>query len=272
MVSTAPQTEPDPPRLPLHVKLRRFMAGVAGAAGNYNSRFAQPPADFMTPERRLNKPSLRGVGEAKDDRYLAFEDQFYNHDEVDESMKYYIGLLSQRAPSIGAKPRIVDLGAGRCELLEQLLAAGFDACGVEINSTEYDLGVQRGLPLVHTDAVSYLESQEDASLSGATLVQVVEHLQPDYFVRLTDLLARKLVKDGLAIIETVNPSCLLAHGGLWWDLTHVRFYPAETVNFYLASAGFSKSQVVYRRPVPPQYRVVDAPESYYYNYGIIATR
>lgn len=253
-------------------RLARLARGARIASARAGITESRIPSDYeiVAPVYRTPAPDLAGV--AADQLYLDFENVFYDPEVVKRGHRLYAELVSSEAPLIDGRRPTIDLGAGRGELLEQLIELGVDAEGIELNSLEARMAQDRGLPVTHNDAVSYLSGLEDGCLSAATLIQVVEHLQTDYFLSLVGLLSRKLVSGGIAIIETVNSKCIPVHGTFWVDITHVRMYPAETVWFYLAAAGFSHARIVYRVPVPPSYRIADDPTASYANFAIVAYR
>jgi len=221
----------------------------------------------------LTAPAVAGSSNADpgEESYLAFENVFYDPAVVDEKMGLYVPYL---AGDGGARPDgdVVDLGCGRGELLRKLVAAGLDAVGVETNRLECDMLRADGFRVEDTDAVSYLEGRPDSSLAGAALIQVIEHVDPDYLLRLLALLGTKVSEGGAVVIETPNPACLAVHGNFYYDLTHRRLYPAATVRFHLARCGFRSCRTVHLMPCPEPYRVEGSPEANYTDYALIARR
>ena len=64
----------------------------------------------------------------------------------------------------------------------------------------------RGLDASAADALTHLDALKDESLGGLFAAQVVEHLQPDYLVRLLDVAGRKLRPGARIVLETINPA------------------------------------------------------------------
>ena len=123
------------------------------------------------------------------------------------------------------------------------------------------------------DACEYLERCDDDSVAALVILQVVEHVAPDYLTRLLELAGRKLRRVGaVLVIETPNPRCVQVHGSYFSDLTHVRLYPAETLRFFLSRQGFSDFDLVYTSPCSVEYRIPGAPECNYLDYGLVARR
>jgi SAM-dependent methyltransferase len=249
-------------------RVRRAIRGLRWAISETLSRYESVPPDLFIEE--VVFPG--SVGISGDAAYVAFEKEFYDHDVVVEKMRLYARLLKEECRDGSTKPKVVDLGAGRGELLEQLREAGLDVMGVEINELECAQLRSRGFEVAGTDAVSFLTSVDDGSVSGVTLIQVIEHCESEYVSKLFTLVARKLRPGGLFIIESVNSKCLWVHHSFWLDVTHKRMYPAETLQFYLGAAGFRTARIVYRQPVGPRFRIPHAPEAGYGDYAIIARR
>ncbi len=111
---------------------------------------------------------------------------------------------------------VLDIGCGRGEFLETLRENGIGAKGIDIDSDMVEYCRSFELNVERADAISYLEKQDDNSLDGIFMDQLVEHLDPGYLIRLLALCQRKLKHNSYLVIETVNP------------LSFVSF-----VNFYL---------------------------------------
>ena len=118
-----------------------------------------------------------------------------------------------------------------------MLAAGIDAVGCEINTAEYEVLVERGLPVTLADAREFLSAFKPESLAAVTAVQVVEHLQADYLVELLTSIGSELAPGGVVVLETPNMLNWLVHQNFWLDISHVRPYPPATLQFYLREAG-----------------------------------
>src|SRR5262249_28940089 len=109
--------------------------------------------------------------------YVVFEDRFRgSQEDVARRVEHYLPLLT-------AASDIVDLGCGRGELLDLLRAHGIAARGVDMNSAMVELCRSRGLDVEEGDALSFLQRQRDDSIGGLVAIQVVEHFEPAYLVR-----------------------------------------------------------------------------------------
>ena len=181
------------------------------------------------------------------DPYVAFEDVFYDTHVASALMREYLPVLK---PAAGQGP-VLDLGVGRGEFLRLLLGAGLDAQGCEINAVEQETLVASGLPVTLADAASYLGRFEDGSVSAIAALHVVEHLEPDYLLRLLDLIGRRLRPGGVVLLETPNMLNWLVQQNFWLDITHIRPYPPLTLQYHLQGAGVRRFEIWYSGPQLP---------------------
>src|SRR5439155_23728865 len=118
---------------------------------------------------------------------------------------------------------VLDVGCGRGELLELLRQRSIKARGVDTNHAMVELCRARGLDVEESDALGYLERQQNASIGALVAIQVVEHFEPAYLLRFLDTAHRKLRVGAPVVLETVNPSCWTAFFETYIrDLTHQR--------------------------------------------------
>ena len=151
---------------------------------------------------------------------------------------------------------VLDIGCGRGEFVQLLIAEGSDACGIDLDGDAAAYAQEQGLPVLQADALNYLEQLPDASLDGVFMAQVVEHLTPAYLVSLLELCYRKMKPDAPLVAETINPVCLWALTN-WFliDPTHVRPVHPDTLKFALESTGFWQTEVQFLSPVPKRDRL-----------------
>jgi len=152
---------------------------------------------------------------------------------------------------------VLDIGCGRGEFVEMLLANGISARGVDLNPDAVAAASERNLPVELAEASSYLGSLPNGSLGGVFAAQVVEHLEPEHLARLLQLCFEKMKEGAPIILETLNPSCIWAMVN-WFvvDPTHVWPIHVNTLKFLLESAGFHGIEIEYSAPVPLQYRLL----------------
>jgi len=258
-------------------RLRTRVRALRLAVDEAQARMLAPgmPPMFVSDVRATTKAVAHGMEGAADAHreYVAFEDVFYDSTVVDMKMQSYVPAIVEAVESVSSSAKIVaDLGCGRGELMCLLRAQGIETLGAEINAAECEDLQAAGLDVRCTDANAFLAGCEDASLAAVVVIQVVEHLEPEYFLELIGLFGEKIAPGGIAIVETPNPKCLAVAGNFYLDLTHKRPYPVETVQFYLERAGFAVMETKYLMPCAEAYRVEDFPEANYTDYAVVARR
>ena len=150
-------------------------------------------------------------------------------------------------PLFAAQQDVLDIGCGRGEFLDLLRQQGVRARGLDINHEMVEVCRQRGLDASEGDALGYLRGLADESLGGIFAAQVVEHLEPDYLVRLLQRAGEVLRPGGVLVLETVNVACWFAFFQSYVrDITHVRPLHPETLAYFVRASGFPAR----RRPVP----------------------
>ena len=195
------------------------------------------PAPAVT--GRVSTAEIRNSSNAY--KYVGFEDRFRgSEEEIRARLEFYV-------PHFAGAADVLDIGCGRGEFLDLMRAHGIKA---------------RGLDAVQGDALDYLTSLPDGSLGGLIAVQVVEHLQPDYLVRLLETSFHKLRPGSTIALETINPTCWVAFFESYIrDLTHVRPVHPETLQYLLLASGFSRVDIAYRSPVGDKLQAVAAPRA-----------
>jgi O-antigen chain-terminating methyltransferase len=187
-------------------------------------------------------------------KYVGFEDQFRgSRDAIRARLETYLPIFA------GASD-VLDVGCGRGEFLELLAANGIRARGIDLNHEMAEQCRARGLDVTEADAVSYLSELPDQSLGGLFAAQVVEHLQPETLLHLLELAYHKMKPGGRIVLETLNPACWVAFFDSYIrDITHVWPLHPETLKYLVLASGFTKADVEYRTPVPPQDRLQTVP-------------
>ena len=178
-------------------------------------------------------------------KYVGFEDQFRGSATViRERLQDYLPLFA-------AQQDVLDIGCGRGEFLDLLRQQGVRARGLDINHEMVEVCRQRGLDASEGDALGYLRGLADESLGGIFAAQVVEHLEPDYLVRLLQRAGEVLRPGGVLVLETVNVACWFAFFQSYVrDITHVRPLHPDTLAYFVRASGFPHVDVQYRSPYP----------------------
>ena len=201
---------------------------------------------FLTEARRsYPKPPpperLAEVPTGFESLYQVFEEAFRGPEAVvRERARAYVEDLRGCA---GLGP-VLDLGAGRGELLEVLAEAGIEAYGVDVAHGYVERCRAKGLDVREEEARSHLASLEERSLGAITAIQLVEHLQTDELIELLELAARALRPGGLLILETQNPeNVVVGASSFYLDPTHRRPVPPALLAFLVGARGFDGVEV-----------------------------
>ncbi len=190
--------------------------------------------------------------------YFEFEALFRGSEELIRNqqemfVKYFEG-----------KQNVLDIGCGRGEFLELCRENGIDAMGIDIDEDMVLYCQEKGLNVRQAEALDFLESVEEGKLGGVFMSQVVEHLEPNYLIRLIELCHSKQADDSYFISETINPESLFVFAHSYYiDMSHV--FPAhpKTIEFLLKSAGYSDIEVLTLSPVPDQQKLQKLSQSNY---------
>lgn len=214
-------------------------------------RGTEPPVSSQ-PHRAPGAPP---VGASLDSyKYVGFEDQFRgSQQEIRERVSVYVSAFE------GAND-VLDIGCGRGEFLDLLREQGISARGVDLNDEMAALCRARGLDATAGDALGYLLAQPDGSLGGVFASQVVEHLEPDYLVRLLDTAYHKLRPGSTIILETINAACWYAFFASYIrDITHVRPLHPDTLRYLVVASGFQRVEIRYSAPFPDDSKLQPMP-------------
>ena len=176
--------------------------------------------------------------------YLGFEDRFRG---TTEDIR---GRLTSYLPLFTTATDVLDIGCGRGELLDLFRQHGVAARGIDTNQAMVDECRARGLDVERADALSFLEGRQDGSLGGLSAIQVVEHFEPAYLVRVLELAYQKLRPGVPLVLETINPACWMAFFETYIrDLTHARPLHPDTLRYLVQASGFTNVNIEYRQPV-----------------------
>jgi SAM-dependent methyltransferase len=227
-----------------HVLRRELERVSAGAPARAADTAGRAVATAPAPAGELAASQL--AGSALDSyKYVGFEDQFRGATEdIRERFTSYLPIFD------GAQD-VLDVGCGRGEFLQLLGARGIGARGLDINHEMVEVCRERGLDVAEGDALGYVTAQPDESLGGLFAAQVIEHLQPDYLLRLLDSAFQKMRPGAAIVLETINPACWVAFFESYIrDITHVRPIHADTLKYLLVASGFRDVEIQYRVPYP----------------------
>jgi O-antigen chain-terminating methyltransferase len=183
---------------------------------------------------------LAWTGDASAD-YAGFEAVFRGpRARVDDLLKDYVALLRDHAP-------VLDVGAGRGELLELLRADGVEARGVDSDASMAQEARAAGLDVEVGDGVAALEALAPGSVGAVTAMHVIEHLPYEVLQRFLSAARAALTPGGLLVCETVNPHAPAALKTFWTDPTHRHPLLPETTIVLARAAGFADIVVTHPR-------------------------
>jgi len=187
--------------------------------------------------------------ERLDALHVALQDEFRgSRDLVRQRLRTYLPLLREVGAAMPQR-QALDLGCGRGEWLELLLAEGWHARGVDANPLNVADCRARGLQVADGDAVEYMRGAADESLGAVTAFHFVEHLSFERLIDLLDQTVRVLQPGGVAIFETPNPDNVrVSSCGFYCDPTHCRPLPSPLLRFLVAARGLCVVEV---RPLHP---------------------
>lgn len=169
--------------------------------------------------------------------YRGFEDIFRGDERaVREQQLEYL-------PHFAGAEWVLDLGCGRGEFLDALVARGIGARGADMDESMVARCREKGLDVRLADAATYLGAADDGSVPGIFAAQVVEHLGAEQLGELLALMQAKLAPGGVAIMETVNPHNPAALKAFWTDTTHHHPLFPEVLLALCRLAGFESGEV-----------------------------
>jgi 2-polyprenyl-3-methyl-5-hydroxy-6-metoxy-1,4-benzoquinol methylase len=162
---------------------------------------------------------------------------------VQEQQAPYLELFQGRSP-------VVDVGCGRGEFLELLHQHGIGAYGVDSDPTACDVVRRKQLNVVEADFFEHLQQLPDRSLGGIFSARVIEYLPPHRQVEFIALLSRKTKRDGLVVIETMNPESAIGFGrNDRLDPSHLHAIHPELLKSLLESNSFGDVKLCSMAPV-----------------------
>jgi O-antigen chain-terminating methyltransferase len=199
-------------------------------------------------QKRLAHKSTESITPA-DTNYFLFEERFRGSREVIKERQLVF------LPYFDHCCRVLDIGCGRGEFLEILRDHSIGGIGVDTDADMVSYCRSRQLDVQQEDAIAYLEKLEDKCLDGIFIDQVVEHLEPDYLIRLLALCYQKLKFGYYLVVETVNPLSFVSFVNFYVDISHKRPIHPETLQFLLNIAAFRECEKKFFSQVSDDYRL-----------------
>jgi 2-polyprenyl-3-methyl-5-hydroxy-6-metoxy-1,4-benzoquinol methylase len=202
------------------------------------------------PEDKVQKPE----DNEPEINYYAFEEHFRgSRDHIQQHQKVFLDYFKDCK-------NVLDIGCGRGEFLELARQNDIVAKGIDIDEDMVSFCKSKGFNVELKDAIETLESIEDKSLDGIFISQVVEHLAPDYLIKMLNLCNKKLKYGFYLIVETVNPLSLFSFANFYIDLTHIKPVHPETLKFLLSAVNFREIEAKFISPVPDGMKLKKFPD------------
>lgn len=175
--------------------------------------------------------------------YYLFEEYYRGpREEIKRRQSIYL-------PYFKDADHVLDLGCGRGEFTELMLENKIGVTSVDLHDDMVEYCKDRGFPIVQTDLLEFLKGQDDHSVGGIFLGQVIEHLSPKDLILLVQLSYKKLKPGGWFIAETPNPQCMSVFTqSFYMDITHTKPVHPYTAKFIAESAGFNQAEIHYISP------------------------
>ena len=175
--------------------------------------------------------------------YETMTDEGYEHTRAYRALQ--AKRLLRTVASYRPAGRLLDIGAGSGILVEEALAMGYSAEGIEPSHWLWRKAVERRLT-VHHGILPH--DQVKAEFDIVCLVDVIEHVADP--VGLLREAAQVMSPRGLGVIVTPDVGSLAARmlGFKWWHyrIAHIGYFNRQTLSVALAKAGFE--QIAVSRP------------------------
>jgi len=188
-------------------------------------------------------------GTKEDAFYISFENVFRGSMEVVRGRQERVFSALEPFLMDAEKP-VLDIGCGRGEFLSLMKERKIKAIGLETNALLASHLKQEGFEVYSEDAVEYLKSLKDGSLTGITAFHVIEHFDNSYLMDFLALAYKKLAKGGFVYFETPNPYCFESLSNFYTDPTHVRPIQPFQLSFLLEYNQFTEIKLLFQEPVP----------------------
>lgn len=132
---------------------------------------------------------------------------------------------------------VLDLGCGRGEFMELLEEKKCYPYGVEIDSDLIKICSEKGLSVLNSDVLEFLEHKNTKKWDGIFISHLVEHFNSVSALRMLDLASKSLNPSGRLIVLTPNPNFLPGIGEFWSDMTHLRPYTLNGLKDFFSRIG-----------------------------------
>jgi SAM-dependent methyltransferase/uncharacterized coiled-coil protein SlyX len=223
---------------------------IKGELAHYRSLMAQLSVRAGAKGKKSSKATTPPTSTTLDSFYVSFEDRFRGpRSEIKARLEFYLPVIAESGAGSTDRP-VLDVGCGRGEWLELLKEQELVARGVDMNSSMRAHCAERGLDVVHADAIDHLRTLPSGSYGAVTGFHIIEHLSLDVLLELFSQAHRVLQPGGVAIFESPNCKNLVVGASTFnIDPTHRNPVFPDCAQFVLALNGFEPVDICYLNPV-----------------------
>jgi O-antigen chain-terminating methyltransferase len=189
--------------------------------------------------------------------YPRFADNFYafhqkrlrgSYEEVKQKQSIYLKFI-KKTSEFYKNSYFLDVGCGRSEFIDLLIEKGFkNVEGVDINKDYVAEAKRKGYAVYRSDGLKHLYLS-DKKYYGISAFHLIEHLE---FHELFDLLlicSKKLVQNGVLILETPNVENIkVGATSFFLNPSHKLKLPSLLIETLLKYFGFKKIKFLYLQP------------------------
>ena len=227
---------------------RWYVSDLAEQQSEYNKLVTQYLNQELPMLLAMNREVLAMKKELKEMRSCSIPDQFYvdfeNAFHGDEAARR--ARLEKYSALFQGKTEVVDLNCGQGDFLTLMEEHKIPAKGVDRNALMVEECRKKGLQAEKKEALSFLENCETESLDGIFAGHLVGNLTKDKVYLLIREAYRTLKKDGIFVVEAINPLALENFGRNYsMDPAHCTPVHPELVRFMAQSLGFEAAPVAF---------------------------
>jgi 2-polyprenyl-3-methyl-5-hydroxy-6-metoxy-1,4-benzoquinol methylase len=190
------------------------------------------------------------IGESvlRDRLYKAYASQHAGCGGSDGTRLIYRRDIRPALPLPGAGP-VVDIGCGQGDLVQLMLADGFDACGIDVSPEQVGIARAAGLDQIREGDYRALLADRRAGLAAVTATDLLEHLGKQEVLETFDAVAASLMPGGLFIGRVPNAASPFSGRIQYGDFTHESSFTDRSIRQLAAAAGFGSVTVSSCPPV-----------------------
>lgn len=198
-------------------------------------------------EKKMEEIYMAQHIEIDEDIYLKFEDSYRGScEEISSRQTHYFNNYINTLELNLDSDVVVDLGCGRGEWVDYLQRNGINVVGIDMNEKMVNECKKKGLQVEMKDALAYLKSLDDESISVITGFQIIEHMPLNILNKIIIESFRVLRKQGKLIFETPNcKNVEVGSSNFYLDPTHLRPVHPDYLKFMVETSGFRESSVVF---------------------------